>query len=85
MTVDEIYANIGETIVQNLEETEWQQAILKIYMDAYPEAVGYQLFYRTATNETMSKDMQYYPVRIFLVFLFQFYFLLHKKNNYMNI
>ena len=74
MTVDEIYANIGETIVQNLEETEWQQAILKIYMDVYPETVGYQLFYRTATNETMSKDIQYYPdnaavEELFLLFL----------------
>lgn len=74
MKVDEIYEIIGEAIASNLEDVQWQQAVLKIYMNDYPNEISFQLYYFDENSSQIHQAMQYYPddeavEELFLLFL----------------
>lgn len=60
-TVDESYENIAQAMTRSLEGQEWQTAVLKILMDRYPEAIGYELTSYDAEDKPQTVEMKHFP------------------------
>ena len=61
ISIDDIYANIGQAVAANLEDVDWEEAVLHIDIPAL-NTISYELFYKkSGTIRVCKKEMEFYP------------------------